>query len=447
MIPATWREGEVAVVGLGRSGTSAARFLVAQGLRVYASDGARRGETESAATELAYAGVSVDVGRHDLDRISRACVVIASPGVPPDAPPLKVAREAGREILAELDLGAMMLPSARLVVVTGTNGKTTTTALIGHVLREAGVSAPTAGNIGIPLVEVARMAVTPEWVAVEASSFQLHDAPHLRAAIGVLTNLAPDHLDRYETTAAYFADKKKLFANASPESVWVLNVDDEAVLALAEGAPGSRYHWSLRKAADAWYERSAGRLMLHGAELLARSELPLLGDHNVANSLAAALAASAAGIESGAIAQGIRSFKPIRHRLEPIREVGGVLWINDSKATNVASTLVALAAMERRYVLIAGGRPKGEGYAALREELGGCRAVVAYGEAGAAIAGALDDLVSVVRVGPFDDAVARAGAIAQSGDAVLLSPASASFDQFTDYEERGERFRNLVEVI
>jgi len=447
MIPATWRDGEAAVIGLGRSGTAAARLLVSHGLRVYASDSAQTDAIESAAVELAEAGVTVDVGLHDLDRIRRASVVIVSPGVPPSAPPVSAARYAQREILAELDLGVVMLPKTRLIVITGTNGKTTTTALVGHILREAGINAVTAGNIGVPITGVAAERVPPEWIAVEASSFQLHDSPHLKATIGVLTNLSPDHLDRYESTQSYYADKKNLFANATSESVWMLNADDEAVLGLAEGVPGKRLYWSLVKSADAWYDRSDTSIVLHGDPLIARSELSLLGDHNVSNTMAAALSAHAVGIPRQAIADAVRSFSPLRHRLEPIRDVGGVLWINDSKATNQSSTLVALTAMERCYVLIAGGRPKGGGYAAFGRALHKCRAVVAYGEAATAITGAIGESVPAYRVSRFDDAVERARVLAHPGDAVLLSPACASFDQFGNYEERGERFRSLVEAM
>ena len=447
MIPETWRGGEVSVIGMGRSGRAATRFLESHGLQVYLSDAADSATLREAAERLSSAHVAIDVGRHDLERIARAAAVIASPGVPPDAPPLRTAREMGVEILAELDLAAMFLQDTQLIVVTGTNGKTTTTAILAHILAAAGGEELAAGNIGLPLIEVAAKPEPPRLLAVEASSFQLHDAPHLDPAIGVVTNLAPDHLDRYSDVAAYYADKRNLFRNASSESVWVLNDDDPKVLELAEGVAGRHCHWSMIGTADAHYDRGTQQLMLHGSRLLQRPDLSLLGDHNVANGLAAALAADAASVARGAIADGLRSFAPLPNRLEPIREIAGVLWINDSKATNVASAVVALEAMTRPYVLIAGGQPKGDDFSQLTGSLQSCKSVVAYGEARSALVEALQHSTTVIAVAEFEDAVECAGKKAQKGDVVLLSPACASFDQFVSYEQRGDTFKRLVEAM
>ena len=447
MIPETWREGEVAVIGMGRSGCAATKFLESHGLHVYLSDAADSASLREVAERLSSANVAIDVGRHDLERIARASAVIASPGVPPDAPPLSTARDVGVEILAELDLAAMFLQDTQLIVVTGTNGKTTTTALLAHILAAAGGQELAAGNIGLPLIEVAAKSQPPRWLAVEASSFQLHDAPHLNPAIGVVTNLSPDHLDRYPSVAAYYADKRNLFRNASAESVWVLNNDDRQVLELAEGVAGRHCHWSIGGTADAHYDRGTQELMLHGSRLLQRSDLSLLGDHNVANGLAAALAAAAASVERWAIEDGLRSFTPLPNRLEPIREIAGVLWINDSKATNVSAAVVALEAMTRPYVLIAGGRPKSDDFSQLAGSLQSCKSVVVYGEASSAIVAALQRSTGVIAVADFAGAVECAGSKARSGDAVLLSPACASFDQFVNYEQRGETFRRLVAAM
>lgn len=445
MIPVAWQEGEVAVVGLGRSGVAATKVLERSGCRVYASDSGDSETLRARAGELASTTVSVEVGAHDLDRIARAVVVIASPGVPPDAPPLQSARNAGIDILAELDLAAMMLEDVRLIVVTGTNGKTTTTALIAHCLAEREEPEIAAGNIGLPLVEVAAMPERPRWLAVEASSFQLHDAPHLNPAVGVLTNLSPDHLDRYPSEAAYYADKRNLFRNASAESVWVVNGDDEGALQLAANAIGQHRRWSLERPADAWYDQSSGRLILDGELLLARKDLSLLGDHNVANALAAALAVAATGEDRHDIAKGLRTFEALPNRLEPIREVNGVLWINDSKATNVSSAAVALTAMDKPFVLLAGGRPKGDSFESLAPLLPQrCRAVVAYGEARTRLVAELAGTVTIEEVTRFEEAVAIAARMARPGDVVLLSPACASFDQFENYEERGSKFARLV---
>lgn len=444
MIPDAWRRGEIAVVGLGRSGVAAARWLAAHGFSVYGSDAERSPALEAAAADLVTRGAAVDLGRHDLERIRAAAAVVVSPGVPPDAPPVRVARDVGVEVLAELDLAVRVLGDTRLVAVTGTNGKTTTTALVAHLLGAGGLHAVAAGNIGRPLIDIAGDA-TCDWVAVEVSSFQLHDAPRLAPAIGVVTNLAPDHLDRYVDVDAYYADKRRLFQNATERSVWVLNADDPRTVALAEGALGTRRLFSVQRTGDAWLNRDVGALMLGEDVLLPRDRLRLLGDHNVANALAAALAAHAAGVAPDALAQGLASFDALPHRLEPVGERDRVLWINDSKATNVASTGVALAAMTRPYVLVLGGRGKGEAFDVLGPMLGErCRAIIAYGEARERVARDLAEH-GVETIEGFDQAVRRAAARIQPGDVLLLSPACASFDQFDNYEERGMRFRRLAE--
>lgn len=446
MIPDAWRRGEVAVIGLGSSGVAATRWLAARGLAVYASDVADHPALRSATDELPRDRVVVELGRHDLDRIQRAVVVVVSPGVPPDAPPIVAARAAGREIVAELDLAVRALDQAKLIVVTGTNGKSTTTALTAHLLCTAKIAAAAGGNIGRPLIDLARDTPQPDWIVVEASSFQLHDSPHLAPAVGVLTNLAPDHLDRYPTAEAYYADKRLLFQNASEDSTWILNMDDPLVMNLARDAPGTPRHFSLLQPADGWLDRAGGYLMLHDEILIARSELRLLGDHNAANALAASLAARAAGVGLAALRSGLPSFRALPHRLEPVREVGGVLWINDSKATNVAAAIRAAQAMARPFVLIVGGHHKGESYEPLAAALPDrCRATIAYGEARDQLARALGSRSRVVAVTRFDDAVDRAARLVRSGDAILLAPACASYDQFANFEERGERFRTLAQ--
>ncbi len=311
-----------------------------------------------------------------------------------------------------------------------------------------GLRAVSAGNIGLPLSAVALEAAPPEWLAVELSSFQLHDMPSLAPTAGVLTNLAPDHLDRYATLAEYYADKALLFRNATPGSTWITNADDPEVQRMAGGAPGTHQRFSVRGHADAWYDRGADQLMLDDVPILARRELLLLGDHNVANALAAALAVRMAGVRLEAVAEGLRSFRALPHRLEPIREVDGVLWINDSKATNIASTEVALSALDRRYVLLLGGRHKGEPYTRLAPLLaGGCRAVVAYGEAAPMVEADLGGAIRVVRAGAFAEVLATARGLVEPGDAVLLSPACSSYDMFRNYEQRGADFRAAVEAL
>ncbi len=423
-------------------------WLAGRSLRVYASDTADRPDLREAADGLRQKAVVVELGGHDLERVAAAAAAVVSPGIPPDAPPLRAAREAGVEIIAELDLGSRALADVGQIVVTGTNGKTTTTALIAHLLTAAGHRAVAAGNIGRPLIAVAAETQRPDWVVVEASSFQLHDSPNLDPTIGVVTNLAADHLNRYPSVAAYYADKKLLFRNATEDSLWVLNGDDAAVQELAAGVTGRRQHWSLEQPADAWFERSTGQLRVSGDLLLARDRLPLLGDHNVANALAATLAAIATGMDPMLAASALATFRSPPHRLEPIRELNGVVWINDSKATNVSSTLAALRSMERPYVLIAGGRPKGEDFTLLVPALTKrCRTVLAYGEAAEALQRALSPALPAERAANLEEAVARSQSVAERGDAVLLSPACTSFDQFTSFEHRGEAFKALVEGL
>ena len=451
--------GEVAVVGLGKSGRAAATLLARDGHRVYASDAGSGDRARAAAEELRALGADVELGGHDLARVARAALVVASPGIPPEAPPLAAARAAGNEPVGEIEVALHYLPSLRYVAVTGTNGKTTTTAMIGRLLRALGHDAPDAGNIGTPLAELALQAEPPAWAALELSSFQLHDTPSVRPTVGVVTNLSPDHLDRYPSVDEYYADKARLFANAADDSTWVLNADDREVTTLHrrlgtwEPLPAGRLlTFSLTSMADARYDRRSDQLVLFERPLLARSELPLLGDHNVANALAAALAVVAADPAHETaearrrIAGALASFHALSHRLEPVPTADGVTWINDSKATNVSSTLVAVRGMRQPFVLLLGGRHKGEPYTALAEPFArhGKR-VLAYGEAAEEIERDLAGLVPVERLGSdFGAVVARARAIAAPGDAVLLSPACSSFDMFTNYEERGAAFRRLA---
>lgn len=445
-----WRGSgrEVAVIGLGKSGVSATLLLRSQGLPVYASDSGAGPTFDAWARTLREADAVVELGGHDLERISRSAAVVVAPGVPPDVPALKAARDAGLDIHAEVDIGFVALRGTRCVGITGTNGKTTTTSLIAHVLATAGVRAETAGNIGRPLCEVARSSNRPDWLALELSSFQLHDAPNLKPAIGVLTNLAPNHLDRYPTLDQYYGDKALLFRNADSTSFWVTNADDPAVEAMTRTIPGRRVRFSIERRADAWYDRAGQRLMLGDTGVLPRAELPLLGDHNVANALAAVLVASRVGCSNDRMAEGLRSFRAIPHRVEPVREVDGVLWINDSKSTNITSTEVAVAALDRRFVLLLGGRHKGEPYTRLAERLQDrCRAVVAYGEAGPLIVKDLGRSLHVVPADTFADVLTVARELARPGDAVLLSPACSSYDMFRNYEERGDRFRAAVEAL
>ena len=447
-MPERWMQRGVAVVGLMRSGRAAALLLRRQGVPVYASDAADTPALRENADDVRQAGCEVELGRHDLERIARSAIVILSPGVPPDAPAVVAARAAGVPVVAELSLGMRFLGETKFIVVTGTKGKSTTAACVAHLLAALGLGdAGAAGNIGLPLTEVALAGTSPRWLAVEASSFQLHDSPQLAPAVGVLTNLSPDHIDRYGTVEAYYADKALLYRNATPESRWVTNADDPAALMMASNAAGSHETFSLvQRAAAGFYDRKAQWLVVRGTPLLKRPDLHLLGDHNVANVLAAVLAIPA-DADRDTLAEALASFRPLHHRLEPVRELDGVLWINDSKATVLSAVIVALESVTRPVVLLLGGRPKIPSFAGLARSLGRVRMVVAYGEAAPLIQRDLAGATRVERVEgrDFEAVLARARVVAQPGDAVLLAPGCTSFDMFANAEERGERFRAIVE--
>jgi len=453
MIPDAWRTGEVAVLGLGRSGDAVARLLRASQARVYASDAAATPATHAAAEALRATGVDVQVGGHDLERIKRGVLAVTSPGIPPDAPPIRAAHEAGVPLVGEIEIALAALPDLKYIVVTGTNGKSTVTAIIGHLLKSLGLDAEVAGNIGRPLADVALQPRPPRWVALEISSYQLHDTPSVAPTAGVLTNLAPDHLDRYASVDAYYADKVLLFRNATSESRWVVNFDDAEAMRLSTGVSGYVLRFSGEgKLADAFYDPGHDKLIVLDEPLLKRSDLPLLGAHNVGNALAAALAVVVAdpahtSLEARHyIAEGLRTVRALPHRLEAIGEFQGVLWINDSKATNVASARVGIDGMLRPTILLLGGRHKGEPYTALIEPIRRhCKTVLVYGEAADIIQRDLSSDVPLQRIsGAFEDVIAAARQMAEPGDCVLMSPACSSFDMFANYEERGMVFATLA---
>ena len=455
------RQGEFAVIGLARSGIAAVRLLRAAGLSVYASDTSKAEAVRSAGAMLERDGASVELGIHNVQRIAHCSLLVVSPGIPPTAPPIRAALSAGVPVVSEVEVGLRLLPALRYIAVTGTNGKTTTTALIGHLLRALGHEAADVGNIGTPVSELALMKTPPTWAALELSSFQLHDTPGIMPDVGVITTLSPDHLDRYGSVADYYADKKRLFANAEVSSRWVTTADSADVDALVAGIPGQWHRFSVHRTdVDGYYHRGSGMLHVFGEPLVARDTFALAGDHNVANALAALLAVMAADplhrIPSARalLAKAIGTFGALPHRLEPVVDRYEILWLNDSKATNIDSTTVALASMSRPTIVLLGGRHKGESYTALVPELlRTAKAVLAYGEAGALITGDLEaplhGRVSVEHCASdsFEQVMTRARALAVAGDVVLLSPACSSYDMFNNYEERGREFARLASVI
>ncbi len=452
-LPAGWTRGEISVLGLARSGRAAAELLRRAGADVYASDAGTGDSVAHAAAALERLGVDVQSGGHDLSRIAASALVVASPGIPPDAPPLVAARAAGVPVVGELEAALHFLPHQRYVAITGTNGKTTTTAIAHKLLEGLGYDAVAAGNIGTPLAEIALRDAQPDWIALETSSFQLHDTPSIAPTSGILTNLSANHLDRYDDVEGYYGDKARLFRNAAERSVWVSNADDPDVQRMVTGVRGAHLRFTTGQgAADGYFDRSRVQLVVLGAPLIDRSDLVLLGDHNVANALAAALAVM--GVDEAhrtddaraRVADALRSFRALEHRIEPAGRYGDVEWINDSKSTNVASTLVALKGMQHPTVLLLGGRHKGEPYGALADELRRTvKLVVAYGEAASIVESDLAGVVPIAReASSFDAVLARARAAAAPGDAVLLSPACSSYDMFDNYEERGRAFKRIA---
>jgi UDP-N-acetylmuramoylalanine--D-glutamate ligase len=454
MIPGPWPELRVGVLGLGRSGRAATRLLAQAGASVYASDLADSEELHAQIRGIAGRSVRVELGRHDVEALERCDLLVVSPGIPPRAEILRDPRVRSLPVISELELAFSFL-DAPVIAVTGTNGKTTTSTWIGAMLERAGVRVGVGGNIGRALSELAaEVEAEYEWIVAEVSSFQLANIARFKPAIGVFLNLCPDHLDWHVDVEDYYSAKARLFDNADGESRWVLNGEDDGVLRLAEGRPGAvryfRVASSLPEHEEGAYLGSNGTLLARyddeEVELVDRSELKLLGLHNVANALAMAVAVGYASVPVPVVRESLRDFEPLPHRLQPVAEEGGVLWVNDSKATNVASTRVALQSMERPVVLLLGGRPKGESFAGLLPDLlGRVKAVIAYGEAAAQIESELGAEVNVVREeGSFEDVVRRARSLAQPGDSALLAPACASFDMFRDYEERGQRFMDLA---
>jgi UDP-N-acetylmuramoylalanine--D-glutamate ligase len=443
----------IGVLGLARSGLAAARLALARGARVYASDGADNPQTRRAAEAISTMGGLAEVGRHDLGKLARCNRIVLSPGIPPTAPVLRAPEIAHVPVIPEIEF-AFGLLECPVIAITGTNGKTTVTSLIGHLLHQHGEDAAVGGNIGTALSELVMREPQPRVAVVETSSFQLGGIREFNPRIGVLTNLAPDHLDWYSSVDDYYADKAHLFRNATGESRWVLNGEDAKARALPGDAPGTRWYFRIHSALPAdelgGYLADDGWLVLrtepgHEERILPADRLRILGPHNIANALAASIAARLAGASPESIARGLQTFEAPPHRLEPVVETDGVLWINDSKATNIASTKVALNSMTRPTLLLLGGRHKGEPYTELFPELEKARLVLAFGEAAPIIERDLAGRAVVERVhGGFDEVMRRARERARPGDAVLLSPACSSFDMFVNYEERGKRFAELA---
>ncbi|MBW3607008.1 MAG: UDP-N-acetylmuramoyl-L-alanine--D-glutamate ligase [Actinobacteria bacterium] len=412
------------VVGLARSGIAAARALLARGERVVAVD------SGSSAPPALPEGLEIHLGTDGLAFLPRARAVVKSPGVPREAPVIAAARERGVPVLGELELGWRLLAN-EFVAVTGTNGKTTTVELLGHIHREAGLAVCVAGNVGTAISALAGELPAAAVVVCEASSFQLEDTLAFAPEGAVLLNVAADHLDRHGTLEDYLAAKLQIFARQGTDDIAVAPAG-----LMIEDLGGCARRVSFGPGGE--LDDRAGQLWWDGQPLIAHEEIRLRGAHNRENAMAAAAVCLARGVAPAAVRAGLASFGGVEHRLEEVARLAGVLFVNDSKATNVASTLVALASFPDAPVhLILGGQSKGQDFSVLR---GRAQAIYLIGQD----ADRIGREAGGQRCGDLATAVVRARAAARAGDVILLSPACASFDQFNDFEARGRAFRELV---
>ncbi len=449
--------GSMLIVGLGRSGDAVARYLAARigadgGRSVTVADEARDDDLEARAEALRALGVDVLLGVAEVS--GSFDIAIVSPGLSPGRPLMRSAAERAKRVESEIEF-AFEHSRSPWIAITGTNGKTTTTSLISHLLTSAGIPAEKVGNIGRPAIEVVDGASAATAIVAEVSSFQLAFTHRFRPRVSVLLNLTPDHIDWHGSMEAYAADKARIFANQGAEDVAVVDVDDEGSAPYADVASGRGVRVlrvSRRQLPDGGAGVVGDTLVLATArgpvDLVTGDELRIRGEHNVSNALAAAAAAHAFGAHPDAIRDGLRTFAPIAHRLEPVGDVAGVEYFNDSKATNPDAVLKALTAFaERPLVVLLGGRNKGNDFTALATAVSRrAKAAVLFGESAPELERSLAGApIEVVTASGMTDAFSAAARLASPGDAVLLSPACASFDEFSGYEERGDVFRTLVE--
>jgi len=445
---------KVLVFGAGRSGVAASRFLAARGAVVALNDRKPLIDWPDEALRLKADGVGLMAGEVPSWLLDQIELVVLSPGVPAKSIPVRYAERAGAEVIGEVELAFRFL-KGRVVGITGTNGKTTTTTLIGELLKDAGLPVQVGGNIGTPLVSLADESRDDGWTVVELSSYQLETVREFRPAVAVVLNVMPDHMDRYESLMDYAAAKHRIFLNQTFEDVAVLNADDELVSSWARGLSAHVVRFSTARELEEGLFLRGRELVCRTADgervLTTRDDMQLKGLHNVQNVLAALAAGLACGASPESMLETVRRFAPVEHRLERVAEVGGVTFYNDSKATNVDAAVKAVEALAEepgRIVLILGGRGKNAPYAPLApliEKKG--RALVLLGEDAERIGQELGTYAPVERAADLPDAVRRAHALAQPGDAVLLAPACASFDMFQSYEHRGRVFKQEVKKL
>jgi UDP-N-acetylmuramoylalanine--D-glutamate ligase len=441
---------KVLVVGLGKSGLAAALFLRRRGAQVTVSDVRSAEALAKDIPALLDAGIMVEAGGHGLLTFRRQDLIVVSPGVPLDTPELAQVKSFGLPVIGELELAARFL-KGKMLAITGSNGKTTTTALLGEILTAAGMPTLVGGNIGVPVVALIDDSTDETWSVLEVSSFQLESTVEFRPAIAVILNITPDHLDRHVSFENYARAKERIFAAQTAEDCLVLNADNPPAAAAADRSVSNVYWFSVEHPVEqgAWLQQ--GYVVYRAAKdeatesIMPLSGIPLKGTHNVENVLAAVVAARLAGAPAAVIAKAVEDFRAVEHRLEYVTTLNGVEFYNDSKATNVDATAKAIAAFSGGIHLILGGKDKGSDYTQLNQLLRErVTAVYTIGSAAAKIESHLRGVVTIHSCVTLDKAVNAAASAARPGEVVLLAPACSSFDQFESYEHRGRVFKQLV---
>ena len=440
---------KVLVVGLGKSGIAVSKFLKARGASVVATDIKDISDIRGI-EELSGVGITIETGGHSQKSFLSNDLIVVSPGVPLGRLEFEKARENGVEVISEVELASRYI-TAPIVAITGTNGKSTTTALLGEMLKRSGLRTFVGGNIGTPAIECVMAKEDPEFCVLEVSSFHLEAVSTFRPHVAVLLNVTEDHLDRYSGFADYASTKFRVFSNQHPDDVAIVNAADPVITEDMGRLSAREIPFSSE------YELEQG-LFFNGTDIVFRSEaaeetyptagLKISGIHNIENAMAAIGAARALGAGREAIIEALKSFHGLSHRMEFVRELEGVRYVNDSKATNVGATIKALKGIEGRVVLIAGGRDKGGDYGEMREVLKDrVKLLVVMGEAAESIKASLGSDVEIQEADDLSSALRHASRGATPGDTVLLSPACSSFDMFASYEERGKEFKRLVEAM
>jgi len=440
----------VLVVGLGKSGVASALFLQARGAKVTVSDSKPQDQLGEEIPVLLDHGIAVETGGHGERTFRGQDLIVVSPGVPVDSPPLVQARALGEPVIGEIELASQFLPK-NLVAITGSNGKTTTTTLAGEIIAGGGFSTAVGGNIGTPAISLVEQAMPDTVVVLEVSSFQLETIQTFRPKVAVVLNITPDHLDRHRTFEAYTNAKARIFENQQAQDFAVLNADDAASAGLASRTQAQVFWISRKKEVKQGAYVRDGRIFFRDAkgqhEIMQTSEIPLKGGHNVENVLAAVCVGAVMGCDAGSIAKAVRNFKAVEHRLEYVATIRGVEYYNDSKATNVDATIKALESFPANVHLILGGKDKDSDYTQLNDLLQQrVNRVYTIGAAAEKIESQIKG-VEVDHSETLETALRRASAIAAAGDVVLLAPACASFDQFQNYEHRGRVFKEVVHTL